>query len=126
MGQKYLIDTNVIIDAQMAKIPDSGMNFLKSIINSEFNVSFITYIEFLGYKNISNTSTDFISLANIIEVNKNIIHTCIELRKSVRIKLPDAIIAATAVSEDFTLITHNHKDFAAVKQLKVIDPYSII
>ena len=40
-------------------------------------------------------------------------------------KLPDAIIAATAIINDFTLITHNIKDFQKVTGLQVIDSYTI-
>jgi predicted nucleic acid-binding protein len=49
MEQKYLIDTNVLIDAQMNNLPESGMKFMAEIIDKEFTVSFITFIEFLGY-----------------------------------------------------------------------------
>ena len=48
MAQRYLIDTNEIIDAQIGKMPESGLNFMAGIINKEFNVSFVSYIEFMG------------------------------------------------------------------------------
>lgn len=53
MEQRYLIDTNVIIDAQMGKIPKAGIDFMASVVNKEFIVSFISYIEFMGYKSIT-------------------------------------------------------------------------
>ena len=59
MGQKYLIDTNSLIDAQMKRIPDKGLQFLAGVINEYFTVSFITYIEFLGYKYVSKASEEF-------------------------------------------------------------------
>jgi predicted nucleic acid-binding protein len=90
MGQKYIIDTNTVIDAQMNKLPEKGIEFIKNVINEDFTVSFVTYIEFLGYKDISQISKDFIALANVLEINKSIIDTCIEIRKQQRIKLPDA------------------------------------
>jgi predicted nucleic acid-binding protein len=95
MGKKYIIDTNTVIDAQMNRLPEKGMEFMKNVVNEDFTVSFITYIEFLGYKDISQVSKDFITLANVLEINKAIIDTCIEIRKQQRIKLPDAIIAST-------------------------------
>ena len=125
MGTKYLIDTNTIIDAQMNKIPQKGIQFLANIINEEFIVSFITYIEFLGYKDISVNSQNFIACANVIEINKTIIDTCIELRKTKRIKLPDAIIASTAIALDLVLITNNEKDFNSIDKLKIINLYNI-
>lgn len=125
MGQKYLIDTNTVIDAQMKKLPEKGLEFLAGIINNNFTVSFITYIEFLGYKDATQATEDFIYLADVIEINKSIIDTCIALRKSHTIKLPDAIIAATALALDYTLITNNEKDFAGIPNLKFVNPYKV-
>jgi predicted nucleic acid-binding protein len=45
-----------------------------------------------------------------------------ELRKTYRIKLPDAIIAATSLVYDLTLITSNTKDFKNIKDLQILDP----
>ncbi len=82
MGKKYLIDTNTLIDAQMQKLPKKGLQFLANIMDEDFIVSFITYIEFLGYKDTSKATEEFISLAEVIEINKTIIDTCIALRKT--------------------------------------------
>ncbi len=125
MEQRYLIDTNAIIDAQAGKIPANGIDFVARIVNKEFNISFVSYIEFKGYKNISPQSEAFISLAKVIEINKNIIDTCINLRKSKRIDLPDAIIAATALCMKMIIISHNVKDFANIDGLEIIDPYDL-
>ena len=123
MGQKYLIDTNVLIDAQMSRLPRKGLNFLANVINEHFIVSFITFIEYLGYKNITKSSEDFISLANVIEIDKQIIQSCIDLRKNYKIKLPDAIIAATALSRNLTLVTNNEKDFTQIQNILVVNPH---
>jgi hypothetical protein len=125
MGQKYLIDTNSLIDAQSKKLPESGLTFLANAINDNFTISFITYIEFLGFKEISQSSKDFIALATLIEINKEIINHCITLRKTYRIKLPDAIIASTAISFDLTLISNNEKDFVNIERLKFVNPYKV-
>ena len=125
MEQKYLIDTNSLIDAQMKKLPEIGLVFLADAINENFTVSFITYIEFLGYKDVNQASKDFIALAHVLEMNKDIIDACIELRKSYRIKLPDAIIAATALVHNLTIISRNTSDFKNIENLVVIDPYNL-
>ena len=65
------------------------------------------------------------ALADVIEVDKAIINQTILLRKSRKIKLPDAIIAATAMVHELTLITHNIKDFERIERLQVIDPYTV-
>ena len=125
MGQKYLIDTNSLIDAQTRKLPEKGLAFLADAINDHFTVSFITYIEFLGYRDVTQANKDFIALATLIEIDKDIINTCIELRKTHRIKLPDAIIAATALVYNLTIITNNEKDFENVEGLKFVNPHKV-
>lgn len=125
MGKKFLIDTNTLIDAQMQKLPEKGLQFLGEVINNEFTISFITYIEFLGYKYATRATEEFIALANIIEINKAVIEICITLRKAQNIKLPDTIIAATALAYSLTLITNNEKDFINIKDLDVINLHKI-
>ncbi len=125
MKTKYLIDTNVLIDAQMKRLPINGLAFLSKTIDENFTVSFITYIEFLGYKNLTTASELFIKLAKIVEVNRVVIDACILLRKTKRIKLPDSIIAATAMVHDYTLISNNESDFVNIEGLSLLNLYNL-
>ncbi len=126
--QKHLIDTNAIIDYLGNKIPYSGMQFMNTIIDSIPNISIITKIEVLGY-NTNNSEyqllTDFMEDANVIELSKNVAEFCIELRKNHKIKLPDAIIASTALATDSALITRNITDYKNINGLVVINPYTL-
>ena len=122
---KYLVDTNAIIDAQIGRIPENGLQFLGKVINENFTISFITYIEVLGFKDVPQATQDFMGLANVIEIDKAIINACIELRKGKKIKLPDAIIAATALTNNLTLISRNTKDFEDISGLICINPYEL-
>ncbi len=126
--QKYLIDTNAIIDYLGNKIPYSGMQFMNTIIDSIPNISIITKIEVLGC-NTNNSEyqllTDFMEDANVIELSKNVAEFCIELRKNHKIKLPDAIIASTALATDSALITRNITDYKNINGLVVINPYTL-
>lgn len=65
---------------------------------------------------------EFINLSSIIGINKNIMDVTIELRKNTKIKLPDCIIASTAIIYDRTLITSNYKDFEKIKDVKTFYP----
>ena len=49
--------------------------------------------------------------------DKAVTDKVIELRQTTAIKLPDAIIAATALVHDLTLWTHNTDDFKNVPKL---------
>ena len=66
---------------------------------------------------------NFINETTLIELDKEIKLKTADIRKNYRIKLPDAIIAATAFVYDLSLITHNYKDFENINGLKIIDPY---
>ena len=125
MKTNYLIDTNVLIDAQMKRLPANGLTFLSKIIDENFTVSFITYIEFLGYKSLTEASGLFIKLAKVVEINKMVIDACIKLRKTQRIKLPDSIIAATAIVHNYTLISNNESDFINIQELNLLNLYSL-
>lgn len=125
MGKRYLIDTNSLIDAQMNKLPEKGLEFLTKVIDNNFTISFITYIEFLGYKDVTPASESLISLAQVIEINKPIIDSCVTIRKTQQIKLPDAIIAATALVHNLILVTRNISDFKGIDALEVIDPHKV-
>lgn len=123
MEQRYLIDTNVIIAVQSKTLSPNGIEFVSKIIDSNFNISFISYIEFLCFPNISNESKDFVNIAEVIEINKQIIDTSIEIRRNYKVKLPDTIIAATALVLGLVLITRNTKDFDRVTNLQIINPF---
>ncbi|MBS1559459.1 MAG: type II toxin-antitoxin system VapC family toxin [Bacteroidetes bacterium] len=125
MAKKFLIDTNVLIDAQRKKLPRAGSLFLKQIIDKEFLISFVTYIEVLGYEDVTPSMEEFISLATVLEIDKSTINATISIRKNHNLKLPDAIIAATALVNNYTLVTRNISDFKRVKNLQTINPYKL-
>jgi predicted nucleic acid-binding protein len=54
-----------------------------------------------------------------------VVKRCIEIRRNRKIKTPDAIIAATALAKNYTIITNNEKDFAHIEGLKIINPHKI-
>jgi len=55
----------------------------------------------------------------IIDINPSIKNTTIEIRQKHKVKLPDAIIAATANSLDLPLVTAD-KDFKTIEDLTLI------
>jgi len=128
MGQQYLIDSNAVIDYLSGKLPEKGMSFMNQVINDIPNISVITKIEVLGYK-ISNEAyqliTGFVEDSIVLGLSDDVVEQTIEIRKENKIKTPDALIAATAVVNQLTLISRNTKDFDKVKDLEVINPYSI-
>jgi toxin FitB len=61
----------------------------------------------------------------VIGLNDDIVDKTIAIRKTQRIKLPDAIVAATALVYALILVTRNTLDFKNIRGLKLIDPFNI-
>lgn len=57
-------------------------------------------------------------------IDLKILDSAVLLRKVKKISLADAIIAATAIVGDLTLVTHNKKDFEWITELKLFDPFT--
>ncbi len=128
MEQRYLADTNTIIDYAGNKMPDKALLILDGYFNDNLTISIISKIEVLGFNgNDSELKrlADFIGLANIVFVDGAIADKTIELRKVYKIKLPDAIIAATALVYNLNVITRNISDFKKIDGLNCIDPYTL-
>jgi predicted nucleic acid-binding protein len=115
MGTLYLIDTCAVIKYLQETLPEKNLLFLDSILDKECQISFITKIELLAWKTQSLESMNilklFINGSKILYINDLIINKAIEIRKFTSVKLPDCIIAATAICSGFTLISDNDKDF---------------
>jgi predicted nucleic acid-binding protein len=129
MGQKYLIDTNTIIDFLSKNLPEEFLSkYFNEIINQKPNISIITKIELLGF-NASKESeillNEFVNDCNIIELSNQISIETIKLRRNYKIKVPDAIIAASSIVNNFTLITRNVNDFKKIETLKLLNPYDV-
>lgn len=90
-------------------------------------ISVITEIELLCWKRPSEKDLevlhDFINDALVFELEKDIKLKTAELRKAHKIKLPDAVIAATSLAYDLTLLTRNVSDFKNIEGLNLINPH---
>ena len=124
MGQRYLIDSNSVIDFLNSSLPKTGIDLL---LNVEPVISIISQIEIFSKQNIPPNELEalnaFVVNSIIYPVDETIAIKTIALRSVNKIKLADAIIAATALHYKLTLITHNTSDFINIKGLRLIDPY---
>ncbi len=125
MGTRYLIDSNILIKFEGRLLPEKAQAYVANIIDEDFNISVISEIEVLGHHSATKEVEEFIGLANLFEIDKSIRTATIQLRKQYKIKLPDAIIAATALTHGFALVTQNEKDFVNIDGLKVVNPYNV-
>jgi predicted nucleic acid-binding protein len=122
----YLLDTNTIIYYLEAALPQQAMQQLHKIVDEQPLISVITKMELLGFNTTSLEeqiiTETFINASIIFHLDDAIINETIALRKQYRIKLPDAIIAATAIVYDLILLTRNMGDFDKISTMKCIDP----
>jgi len=126
MAERYLIDTSAIIKYLNEIFPAPGISFLDGVLNEESSISFITEIELQVWNPPNpedlNVYQSFVAQSNILEIDRAIVQETIRIRKAHKVKLPDALIAATAIIYDRTLIADNDKDFKRIPELKYINP----
>ncbi len=123
---RYLIDNNVISHYFSGMLPEKSMTFVADVIDHIPNISVITEIEALSWinpdKSKENVVKEFIHEANILAISPAIVRHCVAIRRSRKIKTPDAIIAATAIANNFILISDDG-GFDGIPGLQVINPF---
>ena len=116
-GIDFIADTNFLIHV------NQGDFLVEPFLEYSFAVSYITEIELLGAFNLNKTQIEqFKNLLNdcfICEMNEKIKQKCISLRRQHKIKIPDAIIAATSLIYGIPLITSD-QDFQKITELNLI------
>ena len=96
---KYLIDTNTAIDYLDNKLPENTSDLLEM---AGISLSVIVRMELLSWKKATmqhlQVLHQFINSCKVYNLDESVILKAIELRKNYPIKLPDAIIASTAIT----------------------------
>ena len=115
MSGNFLLDTNVVLYILGSKIKSSELP------EGDFYISFITELELLSYPELSLEEElkikEFLGEMAVIDIDEDIKEACINLRKKYRIKLPDAIILATALTNNLTFLTKD-KEIKKIKEVK--------
>lgn len=128
---RYLIDTNIII--YTLRGVKSVVSFMDKLFNddrAEILYSVVTEAELFSRElddDIKVAVEDLLSVGEIVDISSAIARKAGEIRAKfnkcgIKVKLPDALIAATAINEDAILVTHNVQDFIRVVEVKVTDP----
>ncbi len=126
MGLKYLWDTNAVIYYLQKNFTDNEQERMNDIINNyQPAISSISQIELLCWRSATENDTiilnNFISDSIIFELDTEVKLKTVEIRKMYGVKLADAIIAATAVVMDLTLITNDARGFKKIPVLKLFN-----
>lgn len=117
-----IVDSNIII---YSALPDYSA--LRQLLQNQTPVvSAISRLEVLGYHKLSEPSRavleSFFDAAQVLPISDPVIEEAIRLRQLKKMKLGDAIIAATALVFGHVLATRNVADFSSIAGLTVIDP----
>lgn len=122
---RYLIDSNVWIEAA-ANVP-SAVKALKCAMQGRWvGYSAITRLELFSYPDLNAREErqlkELLGLFVEVDVTAEIIDKAITIRRSKRVRIPDALIAASALQTSSALITRNVDDFKKIVGLNMINP----
>ncbi|MBE0639054.1 MAG: type II toxin-antitoxin system VapC family toxin [Bacteroidales bacterium] len=127
MGKSYLIDTNAVIDYLNNNLPPQANQLIDSF---QPKISIISRLELLSWHGANEKQlevlAEFINSSMVFLLEETVILKTIEIRKTFRLKLPDAIIAATALVNELILLTRNTKDFKDISALEIVNPHEIL
>lgn len=104
------------------------MDFMAEVLDQSPTISVITEIEALSWINSDKSKElivkEFIQETTILALTPAVVAACVSIRRSRKMKTPDAIIAATAIVHNLSLITSD-STFNNIQDLHVIDPQAL-
>jgi predicted nucleic acid-binding protein len=117
-GNKFLIDTNVVINHLAG-----NTNIERLLDNATVYISAVTFSELLSKKDLTSNEEavvrSYIQATHVIHTNDLICEMAGQIRRNKKIKMPDAIIAATCFFLDIPLVTFDD-DLDNIPDLKII------
>ena len=117
-GVDLFVDTNILVNLAEGK---RGVD--RYLEGNNLYVSVVSEIELLGWHKITTQQKIFfkhlLSDCGIIGLINPIKDLAIGLKQKNKIKLPDAVIAASAIHLGVPLLTHD-KDFQRIKDLDLV------
>jgi predicted nucleic acid-binding protein len=114
-----LLDTNIVLEHLRSGLLNQANP------DVDFAVSVITVTELLRYPGLGREELGiietFLSITRLIPIDSTIARRAASIGKTRKTKLPDLLIAATAIQHNIPLITKNVKDFIKIPKLVVRD-----
>lgn len=121
-----VFDSNILIYHLNDALPSAARDRVERWIVAGAAISVITRIEVLGYPQpeaSQQQAAHLLTLFDEVALHEDVVRRTIALRQRLRIRTPDAIIAATAMSQNAPLVTRNHRDFSRIDGLDVQNPF---
>ncbi len=124
-GRKLLLDSNIVI--YLAKKELAPEDFVMA--DDALYLSDVSFMETLGYAFSDDDEKQAIeTLLSVLfrfSIEEVVVQRVVALRQTRRMKLPDAIIAATALVHDCVLVTRNISDFSGLQGLEILNPFDV-
>ena len=125
---EVLFDTSVIIDHLRGV--SAASSIMSKVQNGEIMgfISVITEAELFAGKDMEDEGKekyiiDMLGLFTKIHVDSHIARLAGEFKRRHNVLLPDCIIAATAFTQGYKLLTKNTRDFEKIKEIRLEAPY---
>ena len=103
-GVRAILDTNAVIYLQKGWLVDP-------LPHGEYLISAITEIELLSFAGLDEAQRSWLQRLiddlEVVEIDQAVKQCAIALRRDHRLKLPDALIAATSLTRDAVLLTND-------------------
>ena len=103
---RFVLDTNIILYFLGGRLADS-------FPDGAYAISVISELELLAYPGLVSSEEqrirDFLSDVPVTDLTPSVKHHAVSLRKQFGLKLPDAIVAATALALEATLLTNDQR-----------------
>ena len=120
---KYLLDSNTLIYASQPEI--RYVPCREWLERENVAISAISRAEVLGFHRLTETDAEFFATVlrfmPQLPITDAVLDQAVRIRQQLRIKTPDAIVAATALVYGLALVTAD-AGFARVASLSVINP----
>ena len=122
-----VLDSNILIYFLNGALDAQARSVFERAIGIGARMSVVTRIEVLGWS--QHTDGSYLRASNLLRqvsevpLMEEIVRRGIDIRRQRRIRLPGAVIAATALEMDLPVMTRNTTDFGGVQGLEVINPF---
>jgi predicted nucleic acid-binding protein len=125
MAVKALFDSSAVILYFNDALPNESIALMQqAIVAGTGAISVITRAEVLAWPSHTPASIEAALYGmggfDVLDVTKPVADEAARIRRECNLKLPDALIAATAKLLQIPVITANQRDFERVKELVVI------
>ena len=107
--QRFMLDSNIVIDTLNHKL--DLLAFLDNYPDCEVYINLIVKIEVLAKTNMSENEEfevrAFLNLFKWFEIDRNTSEIAIQIRRTRELRLPDALIAASSISLNATVLSND-------------------